>query len=70
MVSECVSRQTVGLQIDRSIIMKVVISAWIGSNNLGDELIYKALLAQFESIGIGRQDVTAVTMDVSGTQAK
>ena len=50
--------------------MKAVVSAWIGSNNLGDELIYKALLAQLESIGIGRPDVTAVTVDVEGTQAK
>ena len=50
--------------------MKVVVSAWIGSNNLGDEIIYMALLAQLESIGIGRQDVTAVSMDLAGTQAR
>lgn len=47
--------------------MKAVVAAWIGSNNLGDELIFKALLSQLDKIGISRKCVTAVSIDARRT---
>ncbi len=48
--------------------MKAVVSAWIGSNNLGDELIFMALLRLLDELGISRDDVTAITLNVKGTR--
>ncbi|MCG9545949.1 polysaccharide pyruvyl transferase family protein [Vibrio sp. Isolate33] len=43
-------------------------SAWIGSKNLGDELIFKVLLEQLEVLGISRKDVVAITLDPNRTR--
>ncbi len=47
--------------------MKIIIAAWIGSNNLGDELILLALLKQLQSRGIDLNDVTAISKSPNKT---
>jgi len=41
--------------------MKITIAAWIGSNNLGDELILMSLLNQLQANGVALEDITAIS---------
>ena len=45
--------------------MRVLVAAWVGSTNLGDELIFAALVRKLRS---GGADVTAVSVDPAGTR--
>jgi polysaccharide pyruvyl transferase CsaB len=44
--------------------MNVVVAAWIGSTNLGDELIFRALVNRLRERDV---DITAVSVDPEGT---
>lgn len=47
--------------------MRVVVAAWVGSNNLGDELIFRALLDLLSKHGVPRGQVTAISKDPEKT---
>src|SRR5688572_2849834 len=46
--------------------MRVLVAAWVGSTNLGDELIFAALVRKLRARGV---DVTAVSVDPAATTA-
>lgn len=41
--------------------VRVVVSAFLGTDNLGDELIFACLLERLEAMGVGREQVCAVS---------
>jgi polysaccharide pyruvyl transferase CsaB len=47
--------------------MRVLVSAWVGSPNLGDELVFAALLAKLRARGA---DVTVTSLDPGGTEVR
>jgi polysaccharide pyruvyl transferase CsaB len=47
--------------------MRVLVSAWVGSPNLGDELVFAALLAKLKERGA---DVTVTSLDPNATEAR
>lgn len=49
--------------------MKVVVAAWIGSSNLGDELIFRALLHLLGRQGISPEEITAISINPRKTAA-
>ena len=46
--------------------MKVLVAAWVGSTNLGDELVFAALARQLAGLGA---EVTAISIDPAATRA-
>jgi len=48
--------------------LKIVVAAWIGSRNLGDELIFHALVKFLVESGIPRADITAISTDPARTE--
>lgn len=47
--------------------MRVLVSAWVGSTNVGDELVFQALLAKLRARGA---DVTVTSLDPAATEAR
>lgn len=47
--------------------MRVLVASWLGSTNLGDELVFAGLLAHLRELGA---EVTAISVDVAGTEAQ
>ena len=50
--------------------MKVAVVAWIGSTNLGDDLIFAALIELLGEFDVRRQDITAFSTNPEDTSRK